>query len=70
MRTGIGTVKFFDAGKGWGFITPDDGEEDIFVHYSAIEGLGYRSLEEEQRVSYRIIDRGRGPQAQNVRVIQ
>lgn len=64
-KTGI--VKWFDANKGYGFITSDEGE-DIFVHYTAIGGTGYRSLEEGQRVAFEVIQSDKGPQAQNVNV--
>ena len=47
-----GIVKWFNAEKGYGFITPDDGSDDVFVHFSAIQGTGYRSLNEGQKVSY------------------
>lgn len=47
-----GTVKWFDAGKGFGFIAPDNGGDDVFVHFSAIEGDGYRSLDEGQKVEF------------------
>ncbi|MDP9480504.1 MAG: cold-shock protein, partial [Actinomycetota bacterium] len=47
-----GTVKWFNEEKGYGFIEPDEGDEDLFVHYTAIEGTGFRSLEEGERVSY------------------
>ncbi|MEN8251830.1 MAG: cold-shock protein [Bacteroidota bacterium] len=60
-----GTVKWFNATKGFGFIQRDSGE-DIFVHYSAILGDGYRSLDEGQRVEFVVTDGPKGPQAQEV----
>ena len=60
-----GTVKWFNATKGFGFIKPDEGE-DVFVHYSAISGDGYRSLEEGQRVEFVVTQGQKGPQAQDV----
>jgi cold shock protein len=64
-----GTVKWFSQEKGYGFITPDEGGEDLFVHYSAIAGSGFRSLEESERVSYEPTRGRRGKQAANVRKI-
>lgn len=61
-----GTVKWFSRLKGYGFIDPDEGEQEVFVHYSAINGEGYRNLYEGDRVEYVEVDRGKGPQAQNV----
>jgi CspA family cold shock protein len=60
-----GTVKWFNASKGYGFIERDEGE-DVFVHYSAILGTGYRTLEEGQRVEFEVVQGQKGPQAQNV----
>jgi CspA family cold shock protein len=60
-----GTVKWFNATKGFGFIEQDEGE-DVFVHYSAILGDGYRSLEEGQRVEFVVVQGEKGPQAQDV----
>jgi CspA family cold shock protein len=64
-----GTVKWFSAGKGFGFLVPDGGGPDIFVHYSAIAGRGFRSLTENQRVEFEVRQGGKGPQAENVRDI-
>ncbi|MBT1001640.1 cold-shock protein [Paenarthrobacter sp. DKR-5] len=64
-----GTVKWFNAEKGFGFIEPDDGSQDVFAHFSAITGGGYRSLEENQKVEYEIGQGQKGPQAQNIRVL-
>lgn len=61
-----GVVKWFNAEKGYGFITPDDGGKDLFVHYSEIQSSGYRSLEEGQRVNYEPQDSAKGPQASQV----
>ncbi|HNX95269.1 MAG TPA: cold-shock protein [Holophaga sp.] len=61
-----GTVKWFNAEKGFGFITPDEGGADLFVHHSAIQSSGFRSLDEQQRVSFDIAQGPKGPQATNV----
>lgn len=61
-----GTVKWFNSAKGYGFITHTNVERDIFVHYSAIRGDGYRSLEENQQVEFTIVESAKGPQAHDV----
>ena len=61
-----GKVKWFNADKGFGFITPDDGSADLFLHYSAIKGDGYRSVNEGDSVSYTPASGPKGPQAQDV----
>ena len=65
-----GTVKWFSAEKGYGFIAPDEDGEDLFVHYSAIEGSGFRSLEEGERVSYEPTRGRKGEQAANARRVE
>ncbi len=64
-----GTVKWFNGEKGFGFITPDDGAKDLFVHYSEIQGSGYRSLEENQRVQFEVGQGAKGPQAIGVSAV-
>jgi cold shock protein len=64
-----GTVKWFNAEKGYGFIAVDDGSADVFVHYSEIVADGYRSLEENQRVEFEVTQGRKGPQAEKVRII-
>ena len=64
-----GTVKFFNIEKGFGFITPTNGEKDVFVHYSNLAGDGYKSLDEGQQVEFDVAQGRKGPEAQNVRVL-
>src|SRR5919107_425095 len=61
-----GTVKWFDEGKGYGFVTPDDGSEDLFVHHTGIVGSGFKSLEEGESVSFEVTQGRKGMQAINV----
>jgi cold shock protein len=63
-----GTVKWFNAEKGFGFIAQDGGGEDVFVHFSAIQSSGYKSLDENQKVEFDLAQGPKGPQAENVRV--
>lgn len=65
MRT-TGTVKWFNDTKGFGFITPEDGSKDCFVHHSAIQGSGFKSLAEGDRVEFDLIQEAKGPKAANV----
>jgi len=65
----VGTVKWFNAEKGYGFIAPEDGSADVFAHYSAIQSSGYRSLEENQKVEFDITQGPKGPQAENIRPV-
>ena len=62
-----GKVKWFNADKGYGFITPDAGGTDVFAHFSAIQGRGYRSLNEGQEVEFEVKDGPKGPQAAEIR---
>ena len=64
-----GTVKWFNSEKGFGFISPDDGSADVFVHFSAIQSNGYRSLDENDKVSYEVERGPKGLQATSVSVI-
>jgi len=65
MRT-TGTVKWFDESKGFGFITPSEGEKDCFVHYSAIQGDGFKTLTQGEAVEFEVVQGSKGPAAENV----
>ncbi len=62
-----GTVKWFNAEKGFGFIAQEDGGDDVFVHYSAIQSQGYKTLDENQKVEFDVTQGQKGPQAENIR---
>ncbi|MCE0491548.1 cold-shock protein [Pantoea sp. Mb-10] len=62
----LGTVKWFNSEKGFGFISPENGSKDVFVHYSAIQGDAFRTLEEGQKVEFSVQDGPKGPSAANV----
>jgi CspA family cold shock protein len=64
VKTGV--VKFFNTMRDWGFIAPDDHTADVFVHYSAIEGEGFRDLQEGDKVRFEVVDKGKVSQAQDV----
>ncbi len=64
-----GTVKWFNGEKGFGFIAPESGAKDVFVHYSSIQVDGYRTLKEDQKVEFLIVQGEKGPQAQDVKII-
>jgi CspA family cold shock protein len=62
-----GTVKWFNDAKGFGFITPDDGGKDLFAHHSSIQGSGFKSLKEAQKVSFDVVQGPKGPAASNIK---
>lgn len=66
----LGVVKWFNGEKGYGFIARDNEEKDVFVHFSAINAEGFRSLREGQRVEFEVVEGEKGPQAQNVEIIE
>ncbi len=70
MERKLGIVKWFSRIKGYGFIVPDEGEGEVFVHYSAIEGEGYRNLYEGDKVNFVEVDVGKGPQAKQVNLLR
>jgi cold shock protein len=65
-----GKVKWFNDAKGYGFITPDDGSKDLFVHFSAIQQAGFKSLKENDKVTYERAEGQKGPQAINIRMAE
>ena len=69
MSTKTGTVKWFNDTKGFGFIAPDDGSEDLFAHFSEIQGTGFRTLAENQRVEFEVTQGQKGPQASRIKPI-
>jgi CspA family cold shock protein len=69
MSTKTGTVKWFNDTKGFGFIAPDDGSEDLFAHFSEIQGTGFRTLAEKQRVQFEVTQGRKGLQASRIQLI-
>jgi len=69
MATETGIVKWFNDGKGFGFITPDSGGKDLFAHFSEIQGTGFKSLAENQRVEFEVKEGPKGLQAANIRAV-
>jgi CspA family cold shock protein len=64
----MGTVKWFNEAKGFGYITPDDGSKDVFVHFSAIQGSGFKTLKENDKVQYELQESAKGPRAANLKM--
>ena len=69
MATQTGIVKWFNEGKGFGFITPDDGGKDLFAHFSEVKGTGFRTLLENQKVEFEVTQGQKGLQASNIRPV-
>lgn len=69
MTTQTGTVKWFNEGKGFGFIAPDDGGKDLFAHFKEIQGAGFKTLLENQRVEFEVTQGQKGPQASRIRAV-
>jgi CspA family cold shock protein len=69
MTTETGTVKWFDEGRGFGFIAPDGGGKDLFAHFSQIQGSGFKTLAESQRVQFEVTQGQKGLQASNIRAV-
>jgi CspA family cold shock protein len=69
MSTKIGTVKWFNEAKGFGFISPEDGSKDVFAHFSQIQAQGHKTLAENQRVEFEVTQGQKGPQESNIRPI-
>lgn len=70
MTTQTGTVKWFNESKGFGFIAPDDGGKDLFAHFREIEGSGFKTLVESQRVQFEVTQGAKGPQASKIRAAE
>jgi CspA family cold shock protein len=69
MTTETGTVKWFNEGKGFGFIAPDNGGKDLFAHFKEIQGTGFKTLTENQRVEFEVTQGQKGPQASRIRAL-
>ncbi|MCP5287403.1 MAG: cold-shock protein [Burkholderiaceae bacterium] len=69
MSTETGTVKWFNESKGFGFIAPDNGGKDLFAHFKEIQGTGFKTLQENQRVEFEVVEGQKGPQASKIRAL-